>query len=178
MIDCHRPPDRDFDLVSVDMDLKFNIPENEVFGTAVEKIFPMKNGNDTAHLAAAGMTVEKVVMNWKSLGYVYDGKSLAIGLGDRYSLNCTLTFAVVYSTIPTRGIYFVLPDLACPDMAPQLWSQSEHDDAHYWFTYHDYPDDFVPRPINVLLGLICRQKPIEKSVMADEAGGFGMGAAL
>ncbi len=139
----HHAPNREFHMVNVNLSFKFNMKNREVFGTAVETIVPLRVNYDTLHLEAIGMTIDKIEMGGKSLGYTYDGKVLSIGLGRDYGLNDTLTYTIVYRTYPKKGIFFVEPDKAYPNRIPEVWSQSEMEDARYWFPCHDYPDDFM-----------------------------------
>ncbi len=139
----HYAPNREFHAINIDLSLKFDLKNKEVFGTAVEKIVPLHVNLDTVHLDAVDMTIDKVAMSGKSLGYTYDGNMLAIGLGKGYGLDDTLTCTITYSTFPKKGIFFVEADTSYPDRAPQVWSQSEMEDARYWFPCHDYPDDFL-----------------------------------
>jgi aminopeptidase N len=139
----HHAPDREFHAVNIDLSFKFDLQKKEVFGTAVEKIVPLRAELDSVHLDAVDMTIDKVMMRGKNLGFSYNGNTLSIGLGKDYGLNDTLTFAVVYSTYPKKGIFFVSADKAYPNRTPQVWSQSEMEDARYWFPCHDYPDDFL-----------------------------------
>ena len=139
----HHAPNREFHMLNVNLDFRFDMQKKEVFGTAVEKIVPLRVHYDTLHLDAVDMTIDKVVMNNKSLGFKYNGKTLSVGLGKDYGLNDTLTYTIVYSTFPKKGIFFVEADKAYPGRTPQVWSQSEMEDARYWFPCHDYPDDFL-----------------------------------
>ncbi len=139
----HHAPDREFHMVNVGLNFRFDMKKKEVFGKAVETIVPLRVDYDTVHLEAIGMTIDKVTMAGKSLSYKYDGKVLSIGLGKDYGLEDTITYTVVYSTIPKKGIFFVEPDKAYPKRIPEVWSQSEMEDARYWFPCHDYPDDFM-----------------------------------
>lgn len=139
----HHAPDREFHAVNIDLNLRFDLHNKEVFGTAVEKIVPLRTDLDSIHLDAVDMTIKKVTMLGKSLTYMYDGNTLSISLGKTYGLDDTLTYTVVYSTIPKKGIFFVEADKAYPNRTPQVWSQSEMEDARYWFPCHDYPDDFL-----------------------------------
>ncbi len=139
----HHAPNREFHMLNVNLDFRFDMQKKEVFGTAVEKIVPLRVHYDTLHLDAVDMTIDKVVMNNKSLGFKYNGKTLSVGLGKDYGLNDTLTYTIVYSTFPKKGIFFVEADKAYPGKTPQVWSQSEMEDARYWFPCHDYPDDFL-----------------------------------
>lgn len=139
----HHAPDREFYMLNVDLDLRFDLQKKEVFGAAIENIVPLRSQLDSIHLDAVDLTIDKVTMFGKSLGYKYDGKTLSICLGKNYGLDDTLTLSIVYSTIPKKGIFFVEADTAYPDRTPQVWSQSEMEDARYWFPCHDYPDDFL-----------------------------------
>jgi len=135
-------PNREFHMENLSLDFHFNVNKKELFGVATEKIVPLREDYRDITLNATGMTINKVVMNHKSLNYSYDGKELIIKLDKSYGLNDTLTYSVTYSTIPKKGIFFVSPDSAYPNRTPEIWSQSEEEDAQYWYPCHDYPDDF------------------------------------
>ncbi len=139
---AHFAPEREFDLINIKLDLKFNFDKKELLGTAIEKINPLREDFKAIHLDAVGMKINDVKLNKKKLNYIYDGKNLTINLDKPYGLKDTLTFSVNYSTVPVKGIYFISPDTAYPDRTPQIWSQSEMEDARYWYPCHDYPDDF------------------------------------
>lgn len=143
----HHAPDREFHMINISLHLKFDLTRKEVYGTAVEKIVPLRVDYDSVRLDAVDMRIEKVYMGDRTLGFTYDGRNLVIGLDRRYGPDDTLTYTVVYSTFPKKGIFFVLPDTAYPERVPQIWSQSEMEDARNWFPCHDYPDDFVTSSI-------------------------------
>ncbi len=135
-------PNREFHMVNLDLNLHFNLDKKEVLGVATEKIVPLREDYSTVHLDAADMKIYKVAFDNADVPFKYDGKTLSIELGKDFGLKDTLVYSITYSTIPSRGIFFVLPDSAYPERTPQLWSQSESEDAHYWYPCHDYPDDF------------------------------------
>ena len=56
----HHAPDREFHAINIDLSLKFDLQKKEVFGTAVEKIVPLRVNFDTVHLDAVDMTIDKV----------------------------------------------------------------------------------------------------------------------
>ena len=138
----HFAPNREFDLVNIKLDLNFDLDKKQLNGVAQEKINPLRDGLKEIHLNAVDMTIDTVLLGNKSLKYTYDGKILTINFEGSYGLKDTLTFLVKYSTIPQKGLYFVIPDDAYPDRTPQIWSQSEMEDARYWYPCHDYPDDY------------------------------------
>ena len=138
----HFAPDREFDLVNIKLELKFDLGKKELMGKAIEKIAPLRDKLNQVHLNAVDMTIDSVMLVNNKLKYNYDGKILTIDFDKSYGLNDTLQFEVIYSTIPQKGLYFVIPDDAYPDRTPQIWTQSEMEDARYWYPCHDYPDDF------------------------------------
>ena len=138
----HLAPNREFDLVNIKLDLNFDLDKKQLNGVAQEKINPLRDGLKEIHLNAVDMTIDTVLLGNKSLKYTYDGKILTINFDGSYGINDTLVFLVKYSTIPQKGLYFVIPDDAYPDRTPQIWSQSEMEDARYWYPCHDYPDDY------------------------------------
>ncbi len=135
-------PDKEFHMIHLDLNFHFNITKKEVLGVATEKIVPYQNNYETIHLNANAMKIDKIILNGKNLSYQYNGKILSIDLDKAYGLNDTLTYSITYSTIPKKGIFFILPDKAYPERIPEIWSQSESEDAQYWYPCHDYPDDF------------------------------------
>ena len=138
----HFAPNREFDLVNIKLDLSFDLDKKKLNGIAQEKINPLRDELKEIHLNAVDMTIDTVLLGNKSLMYNYDGKILTIDFDKSYGINDTLVFLVKYSTIPQKGLYFVIPDDAYPDRTPQIWSQSEMEDARYWYPCHDYPDDY------------------------------------
>jgi|YelNatPaOPRAMG01_1025707.scaffolds.fasta_scaffold00415_24 aminopeptidase N len=135
-------PNREFHMLHIDLNLHFNIEKKEIIGVATEKIVPLRVNYKTVHLDAIDMNIQKVNLGDENLNFTYNGKILSINLNRPYGLSDTLTISIAYSSIPKKGIYFVLPDSAYKNRTPQLWSQSESEDAQYWFPCHDYPDDF------------------------------------
>jgi len=135
-------PNREFHMVHLALNLHFNLRKKEVIGIATERIVPLEENYKRIHLDAADMQIKKVEIGNKDLKYQYNDKILTIDLNKSYNINDTLTYSVFYSTIPKKGIFFVLPNSAYPNITPQLWSQSESEDAHYWYPCQDYPNDF------------------------------------
>ncbi len=138
----HFAPNREFDLVNIKLNLNFDLDKKKLNGIANETINPLRDDLKIIHLNAVDMTINNVALGRKILKYNYDGKILTIEFDKSYSLNDTLTFSINYSTTPQKGLYFVIPDDAYPDRTPQIWSQSEMEDARYWYPCHDYPDDY------------------------------------
>ena len=135
-------PNKEFHMINLNLNLHFNLTKKEVLGVATETIVPLRENYNTVHLEASDMKINKIEFDNANVPFKYDGKILSIELGKNYGLYDTLIYSIIYSAIPNKGIFFVLPDSAYPKRTPQLWSQSESEDAHYWYPCHDYPDDF------------------------------------
>ncbi len=167
----HHAPDKEFHMIHLDLKLHFNIQRKEIIGSATEKIVPLRTAYKTVHLNAEAMAIEKVIMGKKKLTFDYNGKILSIDLDRTYGLKDTLTFTVEYTAVPPgRGIFFIMPDSAYPDVTPQLWSQSESEDARFWYPCHDYPDDFGTSAITATVPFywVVVSNGILKKVTADK----------
>ncbi len=139
----HHSPNRTFDLLNLKLELRFDMSKSAVAGEATETLIPLRMNMDSLHLNAVGMKIKNVGMNGRMLGYSYDDTTLSIALGRVYNLSDTLTLAINYYTKPVKGLTFITPDSAHPNRHPEVWSQSEAEDARYWYPCHDYPDDFA-----------------------------------
>ncbi len=139
----HHAPNREFHMSNVILRLHFNMSTKTVFGEVSETITPFRTSLDSIHLNAVDMKIKSVTMRGVSLNYHYDGKILTIFFPRPYGLNAKLTYTIVYSTQPSRGLFFITPDKGYPKRNPEVWSMSEPEDARYWFPCHDYPDDFT-----------------------------------
>ena len=139
----HHAPNRTFNLLNLKLKLHFNMAKKAVYGEATETLMPLRMHMDSLSMNAVGMKINSIMLNNKKLGYSYDDTTLTIGLGQPYNLDDTLTLAINYYTQPVKGLTFIEPDSAYPDRHPEVWSQSEAEDARYWYPCHDYPDDFA-----------------------------------
>jgi len=135
-------PNREFHMTHLKLQLQFNMSQKSVTGEATETIVPLRMPLDSLHLNAVDMKIRSIQMNGKSLKYRYNGNILTIALGHPYGLTDTLTYSIDYYTQPKRGLTFITPDKGYPKRSPEVWSQSEMEDARYWYPCHDYPDDF------------------------------------
>ncbi len=139
----HHAPNREFHMTNIVLNFKFDMSTKTLFGRATETIEPLRTRLDSVHLNAVAMKIASVTMSGKPLAYRYNGKMLTVIFDKPYGLNNRLTYSIAYSTQPTRGIFFITPDKWYPHRDPEVWSNSEPEDARYWFPCHDYPDDFT-----------------------------------
>lgn len=135
-------PNKTFHMTHLKLSLQFNMKKKSVSGVATETIIPLRVHMDSVRLNAVDMRIKSVHLNGKTLKYHYNGKILTINLGHPYNLTDTLTYSIHYSTQPKKGLTFITPNKAYPHRNPEVWSQSEMEDARYWYPCHDYPDDF------------------------------------
>jgi len=135
-------PNRTFHMTHIRLKLRFDMQKKAVTGEVAETVVPLRVNMDSLRLNAVGMQIRGIRMKGQTLNYRYDGKILTIALGHQYGLRDTLTYIIQYYTQPEKGLTFITPDKAYPDRNPEVWSQSEMEDARYWYPCHDYPDDF------------------------------------
>jgi aminopeptidase N len=52
-----------------------------------------------------------------------------------------------YWSQPQRGVYFIRPDHAYPNVSPEIWTQGETTDNRRWFPTWDEPNDKTPNEL-------------------------------
>jgi aminopeptidase N len=63
-----------------------------------------------------------------------------------------LAFAVTYRVVePHRGLFFIAPDEAHPHRPRHAWTQSQDQNARYWFPCLDYPHEKQPTQTTVVV---------------------------
>jgi aminopeptidase N len=150
----HHTPDRPFIIKHLKLDLRFDIEQQQVSGTALFTITPMNDGFKHLELDIAEMNIRSVkllrverrgtgdlVQSATHLGVNLEFETypekLAIELDRSYARKEHMVVEISYSCSPRKGLFFVKPDESYPDKPIQIWSQGENEDAHWWFPCHD-----------------------------------------
>ena len=134
--------DRPLNMEHVKLDLAFDFAGRGVSGTTTLTFRPRQDGLREAVLDAYELDIEAVTDgNGRALPFTHSDGKLRIDLGRPRSSRRSITTAVRYSTTPRRGVYFNAPDAGYPDRPSQIWTQSQPDDAPYWFPCFNYPGE-------------------------------------
>ena len=181
------------DLLHTKLDLKFDIPNAQVFGNATITFKPYFYSVNKIELNAIGFQINKISglgqLTGKELKYNYDGKILAIDLGKTYTSKDTLSIFIDYVAKPDeqaqgsseaivsdKGLYFINKDGSQPGFPTQIWSQGETQANSKWFPTIDAPNERMTQEILLTVnkkyttlsnGLLISQKENEDGTRTD-----------
>nr|MBA2321320.1 hypothetical protein [Deltaproteobacteria bacterium] len=128
-------PDRDWDFVSLELDVAIDLEDRSLTGRAVHRLRPLGVASEVvlhaADLDIVSVTVDGAAVEaWRSLGDRLV-VPVAVGPGER-------SVEVRYTARPTAGMYFRGPP---GDAVREVWTQGEDEENRHWFPGWDYPND-------------------------------------
>jgi len=93
-------------------------------------------------LDAVDLDVKEVTREGKAQKFARRNGKLEIEFAPAIKAGERATFAVTYSVVkPRHGLFFVKPTKAHPEKIAHAWTQSQDENARYWFPCMDYPHD-------------------------------------
>lgn len=96
----------------------------------------VRSGSHELVLDAIAFDLRAVEWDGVALPYVYDGRSLRIGLPSHFTRG---RVRVAYRVEPRRGMLFLAPDEHVPSRPQQIWTQCQEEDARWFLPCHDAP---------------------------------------
>ncbi|HET7025022.1 MAG TPA: M1 family aminopeptidase [Gemmatimonadales bacterium] len=126
---------RRFDLLHQKMEIRFDVPHRELFGTVTTRVAITLAPTDTVRLNAENLTIDKATdARGKSLRFTADTSHVTVRLGHKAQVGDTVEFTLQYHGIPERGLYFV-------PRRNVVWSQGEATETRAWVPTYDAPND-------------------------------------
>jgi len=147
---------RNVDEQHLKLDLSINLEDEEFHGRASLTMSPFKPLR-TVELDAVEMKIDKITLgdgekheNAREIKFQKRANTLEISLDREYSAGEVFTLAIDYKVShPRKGGHFVVPDDSEPNRARSFWTQSEPEDARYWFPCIDSPTDRFTSEVNI-----------------------------
>src|SRR5450432_462414 len=131
--------DRPVRLDHVRLEWEIDLVKRRLSGTATLSVAARREGLTSVSFDAVELDVEGVTVSGRAASFTNDGQSLRVMLDDPPAENAPFEIAVRYACRPRRGLYFIGPDAAHPERAPQCWTQGQDDDARYFWPCLDQP---------------------------------------
>ncbi len=142
------PPDRVVDIRHIALDLKVNLQERTVSGTAMIELTALRDV-PSIRLDAVDMNVAQVTMARARAAaapaeFHHDGKLIEILCGEKPLMEGDRATIRVHYTVanPPAGLQFFGPSDAEPDVPWVMWSQGETADNRFWIPCVDHPSEF------------------------------------
>jgi aminopeptidase N len=155
------------DILHTKLDVRFNIPDEQLFGEAEIRVKPYFYPVDSLILDAKAFDIERIALKnkrgeLKDLKYTYSDDFLRIALDTTYTKSQEYTVFIKYVANPknvkaqgsaaitdARGLYFIDPRETDPDKPTQIWTQGETESSSCWFPTIDKPNEKMTHEISI-----------------------------
>ncbi len=128
-------PDKVVDVVHIDLLLRPEFATKTLNGMCTQTVQAIEDGVRSVRLDAVDLDISNVALGEEALGFEATSRSLTVRFARPLAAGERVSFAIAYRTVaPRRGLYFI-------DQPRQLWTQSQDQDARFWFPCFDHPTD-------------------------------------
>ncbi len=155
--------DRAWDLVHMDLDVRFDWTNEKVFGRADLELKPYFYDQKSLTLDAKGFEIIDIAdQGGKTLQYEYDGAKLIIDIEKTYSRDQKLILTIDYIAQPSalpeggstaitsdKGLFFINPRGEEANKPRQIWTQGETEHNSKWFPTIDKPNEQLTHQISL-----------------------------
>jgi aminopeptidase N len=126
---------RRFDLLHQKIEIRFDVPHRQLFGTVTTRVTITQGPTDTIRLNAENLTIDAATdARGGTLRFTADATHVTVRLARRAAVGDTVQFTLSYHGIPERGLYFV-------PRRNVIWSQGEATETRAWVPTYDAPND-------------------------------------
>jgi aminopeptidase N len=132
---------RDYDLSHSKIVLRFDVPQKEVIGDVTHTITLLRDNTSKIAFDSVGLTIHSVTVDRASAKFETTDAKLVVYLPDSAKAGRKFEIEIKYDGKPSKGLYFILPDVAYPKRPIQIWSQGESEDTRFYLPTYDYPND-------------------------------------
>jgi aminopeptidase N len=135
-------PDKAVDVEHIDLHLRPDLKERRLDGVCTTTVRAFDEPVARLTMDAVDLRIERVERDGKPLAFSHDGRHLQITLEPAIAAGEQTKIAIAYYTVnPRHGLFFVEPTKAYPQHVPHAWTQSQDENARYWFPCFDYPHE-------------------------------------
>jgi aminopeptidase N len=145
-------PDKIVVVEQIDLHLTPDLERERLDGVCTTTVRALDEPVRRVDLDAVDLEVSAVERDGRPLPFVRRNDHLEIDFEPPLSPGERATFAVTYrATKPRHGLFFVKPTAAHPEKVAHAWTQSQDENARYWFPCIDYPHDKQPTTTTVVV---------------------------
>jgi len=135
-------PDRAFDTLHVALDLSVDFARRTLSGSCRSRVRAFQGGLRELVFDAVDLKVSRVTVDGARASFTAKNGKLTIRAPKRLDAGQEADVAVDYKAVdPKTGLHFVQPGPRTSEKVVQLWSQSQPEDARYWYPCHDSPHE-------------------------------------
>ncbi|MBV8333215.1 MAG: HEAT repeat domain-containing protein [Candidatus Eremiobacteraeota bacterium] len=138
----HYGPDKIVAVEHIDLHLVPDLRNERLDGVCTTTVRALDEQVERLVLDAVDLAVSRVARDGRDQRFVRRNGKLEIGFDPAIAPGERATFSVTYSAVkPRHGLFFIKPDDAQRDKVAHVWTQSQDENARYWFPCMDYPHE-------------------------------------
>jgi len=132
---------KDYDLQHSKIALRFQPEQKKVLGEVTHSVSLLRDGLATIAFDSVGLQIESVRINKSAAKFATTDCKLVVTLPTGAKAGAKFDVEIKYQGVPSKGLYFILPDKDYPNRPVEIWSQGESEDTRYYLPTYDYPND-------------------------------------
>jgi aminopeptidase N len=138
----HYGPDKVVAVEQIDLHLVPDLDNERLDGVCTTTVRALDENVARLVLDAVDLNVSRVERDGREQRFARRNGKLEIEFDAPIAPGERATFAVTYrASRPRHGLFFVKPDAAQPEKISHAWTQSQDENARYWFPCIDYPHE-------------------------------------
>ena len=146
----HYARDRAVDIKHVRLDIRLDLDERRISGSAAHTFSPLNEGLTAIELDAVELEIGGVrLASGLPLSFNRSDGRLHIDLDAARHPDEDVTVIVDFAGSPRRGLYFIGPNEAYPEKRLEAWTQGEDEDSRHWFPCYDFPNEMATSEMHV-----------------------------
>ncbi|MDQ2679421.1 MAG: HEAT repeat domain-containing protein [Candidatus Eremiobacteraeota bacterium] len=135
-------PDKTVAVEHIDLHLTPNLAKRRLAGVCTTTVRALDEDVHELALNAVDLDVSAVTRDKQPLKFARRNDRLIVTFDPAIAAGKSASFAVTYQTTnPRHGLFFVEPDDAYPNKIAHAWTQSQDQNARFWFPCLDYPHE-------------------------------------
>ncbi len=133
-------PDKTVAVAHIDLHLEPNLSAASLRGVCTTTVRALDEPVARLTLNAVDHLVQSVTRDGKACAFATRDGKLTIEFAPAIAAGESASFAIAYRvTKPRAGLFFIAPSKEYPNKIPHAWTQSQDENARYWFPCLDYP---------------------------------------
>lgn len=138
----HYGPDRVVAVEHIDLHVTPDLERETLDGVCTTTVRALDEDVARVVLDAVDLAVSSVQRDGKPQRFARRNGKLEIDFDPPVKAGERVTFSVTYRTTrPRHGLFFVKPSKDHPEKIAHAWTQSQDENARYWFPCFDYPHE-------------------------------------
>ncbi len=138
----HYGPDKTVDVLHIDLHLTPDLEAQTLDGVCTTTVRVLDESASSLALDAVDLSVSSVHRSGTALSFATRANKLIVNFDPPLVSGEEVSFAVTYRVCKPRfGLFFIVPTEDSPHKVRHAWTQSQDENARYWFPCLDYPHE-------------------------------------